>query len=223
VAATSEVLRDETVLRAREAWRIGLQNVYAATEAPGIAITSLDDVGMHVFEGSLVLEVVDEQGRAVPAGVPGAKVLVTSLVNRAQPLIRYELSDSVVLADGDDPSGRPYLRIERVDGRTDDILRFPGAGGEVRVYPHRLRAPFIALSAVSGYQLVHERGGRLRARVVPRLPAARDLVDRVQAALVRELRDAGVASPEVEVELVEEIERERGPAAKVKLVRSERE
>jgi hypothetical protein len=59
--------------------------------------------------------------------------------------------------------------------------------------------------------------------VVPRPPAARHLVERVRAARVRELRPAGAAAPAVEVELVEEIEREAGPAAKVKLVRSERE
>ena len=43
-------------------------NAYAATEAPGIAIGSRDDVGMHVFEDSVVLEVVDDSGRAGPAG-----------------------------------------------------------------------------------------------------------------------------------------------------------
>ncbi len=60
---------------------------------------------------------VDGDNRPVPPGVPGSKVLLTNLVNPAEPLVRYELADSVVLADGPDPSGRPDDRIERIDGR----------------------------------------------------------------------------------------------------------
>ena len=221
--ATSEVLTDETIAWAEEAWGSPPLNVYAATEAPGIAMASLERVGMHVCEESLVLEVVDEQNRPVPPGVPGAKVLLTNLVNRAQPLIRYELSDAVVLAEGPDTSGRPFTRIASVDGRSDDILRFrsPG-GGEVSVHPHRLRSPFSALLDVRQYQIVHERDGGLRIRIVPTPDAGRDLPQRVGAAVAHELEDAGVAEPVIRVVPVAEIEREPGHAAKLKLVTSAR-
>ena len=129
---------------------------------------------MHVWEESLVLEVVDEQSRPVPPGSAGTKVLLTNLVNHAQPLIRYELSDAVVLAQGPDPSGRPFLRIERVDGRSDDILSFRGRAGEVSVHPYRLRAPFSALLEVQQYQIVRERDEALTVRVVPRAGAGTD-------------------------------------------------
>jgi phenylacetate-CoA ligase len=194
-------------------------NVYAATEAPGIAMASLERVGMHVCEESVVLEVVDAEGRPVPAGVPGTKVLLTSLVNRVQPLIRYELSDAVVLADGHDPSGRPFTRIERVDGRSDDILTFAAAGGgTVDVHPYRLRSPFSGLFDVRQYQIAHARDGSLLVRVVPRRGAPADLAASVRSTLERELAAAGVASPRVAVQEVEAIEREAGHAGKLKLV-----
>jgi phenylacetate-coenzyme A ligase PaaK-like adenylate-forming protein len=222
VVAGSEVLTEETTRRIEQAWGITPVNVYAATEAPGIAIGSRDQVGMHLFENMVVLENVDAAGRPVPAGVPGSKVLLTTLVNRVQPLIRYELSDSVVLDVGPDPSGRPYTRVVRVDGRSDDILAFPRAGGgTVDVHPHRLRAPFSALVDVLQYQIVHQRDGGLRVEVVPAPAAPRELTGEVRAALVDELLAAGVAAPQVRVEVVERIEREPGPAAKLKLVRSE--
>jgi len=217
--ATSEVLTDEIARRAEEAWGAAPFNTYAATEAPGIAMGSPERVGMHVCEESVIVEVVDAENRPVPAGEPGSKVLLTSLTNRAQPLIRYELSDAVVLAEGPDPSGRPFVRIARVDGRTSDILRFrAAAGGEVSVHPFRLRAPFSALLDVRQYQLVHERNGAILARVVPRADAPDDLVTRVRDALVHELVAAGVAAPAVRVEVVAAIEREGGHGAKVKLV-----
>jgi hypothetical protein len=49
-------------------------------------------------------------------------VLLTNLVNRAQPLLRYELTDSVTLAGGPNPLGLPYARIASVDGRSDDVV-----------------------------------------------------------------------------------------------------
>jgi phenylacetate-coenzyme A ligase PaaK-like adenylate-forming protein len=217
--ATSEVLTDETMRRAEAAWGTAPFNTYAATEAPGIAMASPERVGMHVCEESVVVEVVDEDDRPVPAGLPGSKVLLTSLTNRAQPLVRYELSDAAVLAEGPDPSGRPFTRIARVDGRTSEILRFRAAGGgEVAVHPYRLRAPFSALLDVRQYQLVHERGGALVIRLVPRAGAPRDLVANVRDAVTRELAQAGVADPSVRIETVAAIERDGGHAAKVKLV-----
>jgi phenylacetate-coenzyme A ligase PaaK-like adenylate-forming protein len=216
----SEVLTDDAAGRIEAAWGIPALNVYAATEAPPIATASPANVGMHVWENVVVLEVVDEDDRPVPPGERGTKVLVTNLVNRTQPLIRYELSDSVMLADGPDPSGRPGLRIASVDGRSDDILRLPAVGGgEVRVHPFRLRSPFVRLHGVRQYQIVHRADG-LSVRVVLRDPAGRELLQTVRTAVETALREAGAAFP-VTVEVVDEIEREPGHAAKVKLVRTE--
>jgi hypothetical protein len=88
--------------------------------------------------------------RPVPPGVPGCKVLLTNLAARTLPLIRYELSDSVTIADGPNPAGRPYGLIASIDGRNDDIVHLPAkAGGTIAVPPYRLHAPFATLSWVS--------------------------------------------------------------------------
>jgi phenylacetate-coenzyme A ligase PaaK-like adenylate-forming protein len=218
VLTTSEVLTADAAARIERAWTRPVEG-YFTTEVPVIAGGSPDRVGLHVCEEAIV-EVVDDEGRPVPAGRPGSKVLLTNLVNRTQPLIRYELLDSVVLADGQDPSGRPFDRIARIDGRSDDILRLPAlAGGVVVVHPYRLRAPFARLLDVLQYQIVHRRGG-LEVRVVVRPGREADTVAHVRAAVEDAVRDAG-ADCRVDVEVVGGIEREPGPAAKVKLVRSE--
>src|SRR5262249_26690622 len=130
----SEVLTDEARQRMREAWSIEPVNIYASTEALFIASSTPPHPGLHIYEDLLVVEVVDEHNRPLPPGTPGFKVLITNLVNRIQPLIRYELSDSVVLAEGPDPSGLPYRRIASIDGRNDDFLRLPArAGGLISV------------------------------------------------------------------------------------------
>ena len=220
VVLAGEVLTDDVRRRLSDAWGIRPLEVYASTEALVLASESPDHIGLHVSDDLVVLEVVDERGRQVPGGVPGHKVLITSLVNRALPLIRYELSDTVTLAPGPDPSGRPFGRIERVDGRSDDVLHFPGAaGGEVAVLPYRLRAPFARFPEVLQYQIVLEEQ-RLAVRVVLRGDAPADAPASVAAALRTELDEAGAVPPPVEVERVAAIE-PRG-SAKPKLVKSRR-
>jgi phenylacetate-coenzyme A ligase PaaK-like adenylate-forming protein len=93
VLTTSEVLTEDAAARIEAAWTTPVEG-YFTTEVGVVAAGSLDHVGLHVCEEAIV-EVVDEAGRAVPPGRPGAKVLLTNLVNRAQPLIRYELLDCV--------------------------------------------------------------------------------------------------------------------------------
>ncbi len=219
VVTASEVLTEDAARTIESAWGSEPVNMYASTELGVIGIGSLDRVGMHVCEEGIV-EIVDEQGKPVPAGVPGSKVLLTNFVNAAQPLIRYELTDSVVLANGPDPSGRPYDRIALVDGRSDDILTLPAVGGgEVRVHPFRLRSPFVRLPQVRQYQIVQRADGLL-VRIVPRDIAAADLPEQARTVVESALDEAGVAVP-VNVSVVGEIERDPGHAAKVKLVVSE--
>ena len=85
-------------------------------------------------------------------------------------------------AEGPDPSGRPFDRVARVDGRSDDVLRLPGInGGRVVVHPYRLRAPFVRLLDVLQYQVVHRADGVL-VRVVVRSGAERDVAERVRGS-----------------------------------------
>jgi hypothetical protein len=72
----------------------------------------------------------------VAPGRPGAKVLLTNLINYAQPLIRYELTDSVVESPLPNPAGRPWRCLLSVDGRTADHPVSPRTG-----WRDRPRAP----------------------------------------------------------------------------------
>lgn len=213
----SEALSDEVRERVREAWGIEAFDVYVSTEGGMMAGECIAHRGCHVWEDMVVLEPVDEHNRPVPAGTPSDKVLLTNLGYRTQPLIRYELADSVTFAEGPNPTGRPYQRIERIEGRSADIIRLPAPnGGDVPVHPFHLRAPFGRLPEVRQYQIQHS-GGALRVRIVLAPSAGRDVPDRVESALLESLQAAGAVPPRVEVEPVAEIPR-RGDGAKLTLV-----
>jgi phenylacetate-CoA ligase len=92
--------------------------------------------GMHLFEDLLIPEVVDDGYRPVPPGESGSRLLVTVLSSRTIPLIRYEMTDRVRLATQPCPCGRPFRLVESIEGRTDDVLVLPAAGGgTVQIHP----------------------------------------------------------------------------------------
>jgi phenylacetate-CoA ligase len=220
IGTTSEVLTTEMRARIRQAWDLEPLDFYGTTEAAVPAASRPGQVGMDILEDLVVLEVVDQHNRPVPPGVPGHKVLLTNLVNHAQPLIRYELTDSVTLAGGPNPLGLPYARIAAIDGRSDDIISFPAAGsGHVAVHPFRLRTPFATMPQVRQYQIRHDLDG-LHVRVVLRPTAPPDTPARVRAALARELAATGAVSPPIRVTSVPEIPREGGHGAKLKLIQT---
>jgi phenylacetate-CoA ligase len=217
----SEPITADIVRRLDAAWGVRPANVYATTEAPIVASSSPQDACLDVAEDLVVVEVVDGDGREVAPGTPGERVLITNLASRALPLIRYELGDVVTPAAGPSPAGRPYRRLAAVEGRSGDMLRLRARdGGPVRVHPFRLGRPLALFPAVRQFQF-GLAGERISLRVVLRPEAPRDLPERLRAALVRELADAGAAAPDVRVEPVERIPRDGGPGAKLKLVRTE--
>lgn len=134
---SSEVLTDSTRRAIESAWGRAPFAVYAATETAGIAAECEHRSGMHLFEDLVITEVVDEECQPVADYEFGAKVLVTVLGSRLLPLIRYEMGDSVRLSRGDPcPCGRPFARLEAVQGRQQESLRMTRrSGGCVVVQP----------------------------------------------------------------------------------------
>jgi phenylacetate-coenzyme A ligase PaaK-like adenylate-forming protein len=164
---------------------------YGASEFLNIAF-ECEEGALHVNDDWAVLEPVDEAYRPVPADTPSASVLITSLANRVQPLVRYELGDSVVRLSKPCACGRPFPVI-RVDGRRDDILRLRDAKGhEVPILPMALCTAVEEGSGAHRFQVVQTGSKALRVRVEP-APRTRRTTARVQTALRRFLESQGLA------------------------------
>ena len=112
----------------KEAWGLRVFDTYGATEYAPIAAECAYG-RKHLFDDEAIIEIVDEEGRAVPSGVRGDRVLLTVLGRRTQPLIRYEISDMVTPLDGACECGRPFRLIAAIEGRLEDILYFPDRTG----------------------------------------------------------------------------------------------
>jgi phenylacetate-CoA ligase len=221
IASSGETHTDELRDAIRAAWGTSSFEMYAMTEA-GILGSHCDrHSGIHLFEDQAIVEVVDERGRPVPAGQVGHKLLVTNLVTRVQPLIRYEVSDMVAMAAERCPCGRPFRLLAAVAGRNDDILYLPAAaGGTVAVHPMALRTALAGIPGLAQYKVVHDADGlHVRAALRPGA-AAEETVRQVTDRLAEKLAAQGVARPAVQVELRDHLQDERDTAGKFKLVES---
>ena len=112
-------------------------------------------MGIHLAEDLLIYEVVDHDGHRVPDGTPGSRILVTTLFNRALPLIRYELSDIATVESGPCACGRPYARVTAIEGRREDYMTLRAlVGGTIRIHAGRLRAPLAGVPGLRQFQVV---------------------------------------------------------------------
>ena len=126
---------------------------YAASEVPGLAIRC-DEGSFHVNTDWYLFEPVDERYQPVPAGTTSHTVLVTNLANRVQPLIRYDLGDSVEVATAPCPCGS-VLPAVAVEGRTNDILTFQSPDGHaVRILPLALATVVEETPGVHRFQAI---------------------------------------------------------------------
>jgi phenylacetate-coenzyme A ligase PaaK-like adenylate-forming protein len=117
-----------------------LVNEYGASECMSIAF-SCREGWLHVNAEWVVLEPVDRDFRPTPPGHRSHTVLLTNLANRVQPIIRYDLGDSVLTSPRPCPCGSPLPAI-RAEGRRDDILALRSTDGLV------IRLSPLALSTV---------------------------------------------------------------------------
>lgn len=134
----SETFSDETRKRIENYFGIECFDIYGMTETGGIGTTGQDckaHCGLHVWEDQYITEIIDPKtGEPLPDGEYG-EVVFTSLNREAMPIIRYRTHDiSRILSREKCACGRTSLRIDRITGRTDDMLIVKG----VNFYPRQV-------------------------------------------------------------------------------------
>ncbi|GGN87266.1 hypothetical protein GCM10010112_69720 [Actinoplanes lobatus] len=145
----------------RSTFRAKVRDHYACSEFMGLA-HGCDQDWLHVSADWAILEPVDEEYRPVPAGEPSHTVLLTNLANRVQPIIRYDLGDSLTVRPDPCPCGN-RLPAVRVQGRGSDMLVFPGA---VSLPPLAVGTLVDRSPGVRMFQVVQDAPNRLTIRLL---------------------------------------------------------
>ncbi|MCX7990593.1 MAG: phenylacetate--CoA ligase [Proteobacteria bacterium] len=125
---------------------------------PGFSGECIFKRGLHIWEDHFIAEIVDTENFGVlPEGEKG-ELVVTSLTKEALPVIRYRTKDLTVINHEKCECGRTMARMERVKGRSDDMLIIKG----VNVFPSQIEDVVFSIAGVQHqYQLIVDKKGRL--------------------------------------------------------------
>jgi phenylacetate-CoA ligase len=120
LVTSAEVLEAEERALLQDVFGCEVFDRYGCREVSVLASECPAHSGMHVMAEGLYLEIETPAGPAAPGAM--GSILVTDLLNRAMPLIRYRIGDLGAWAAGACPCGRALPRLERVAGRVTDFL-----------------------------------------------------------------------------------------------------
>jgi phenylacetate-CoA ligase len=196
--------------------RSSLEQLYGAPIFDVYGTSETKEIGwqcragrMHLNQDVVHVEVVDDHGQAVPAGVEG-DLIATSLVNTAMPLLRYRTGDRGVLLNERCTCGCALPLLGVVTGRSADTLILQDG---YRISPYALTCAIERVPGLLRYQVSQLDRSRLRVRAIPDAGADR-------AAITAQVRTAlryDVAPfLDADVEFVDRLP--RGPLAKFRVV-----
>lgn len=164
ITSSGETLSPQNRKQIEASFGCTLTESYGCSEATPLTITCRHQ-RLHANSDWFILEAVDDLYQPVPAGQPSHTVLITNLANHVQPIIRYELGDSITVDADSCPCGSPLPSL-RVVGRTDEILSFTTLDGEkVQLLPLALSTVVEETLGVRRCQIVQTGATRLEVRL----------------------------------------------------------
>lgn len=182
VLTSSESLAPAERERIAAAFGAKVRDNYGCSEFVAIAY-NCGHGWLHVHADWVILEPVDENFQPVPPGQPSQSVLLTNLANHAQPILRYNLGDRLLVNPAPCACGSPLPAI-RVEGRTDEILRLARPDGtRVPVLPLALWSVIKETPGVYRFQVIQTGPAALRIRLETKTPSANGAVNGVWEAL----------------------------------------
>jgi phenylacetate-coenzyme A ligase PaaK-like adenylate-forming protein len=164
VVPGGETLTPDTRARIATAFQAKVRAAYACGEC-GFLTAGCAHGWYHVNSDWVVLEPVDADHRPVPPGRLSHTVLISNLANRVQPILRYDLGDSVMIRPDPCPCGSPLPAVQ-VQGRVADLLTFPTDRGDVSISPMSFGTA-LAVPGMGQFQLVQTAPATLRVRLRP--------------------------------------------------------
>ncbi len=195
-------------------------DIYGLTETmgPGVAVECMEQDGLHLAEDHFYAEIINPAtGEVLPDGEWG-ELVITTTDREASPVVRYRTRDITRIIPGECPCGCTHRRIDRLHGRTDDMLIIRG----VNVFPSQIEDVMKHFDEVSSwYQIELDTRGSLdvvtlKVETNPNFPldsigAVEGLQGKIQSALKTAL------SVGIKVKLVEpkSIPRSEGKAKRV--------
>lgn len=131
-------------------------NIYGLTEimGPGVALECPDQDGLHIMEDHFYPEIIDSETMKVLEDGEKGELVITTLTRHGMPIIRFRTKDVTSLRRGKCACSRTHVKMERITGRTDDMLKIRG----VAVFPSQIEKALLKMDGIEPhYQIIVTR------------------------------------------------------------------
>lgn len=152
----SEMWTEEMRLKIEETFNCKAYNIYGLTElmGPGVAVECSNQNGLHISEDIFYPEIIDHKtGKTLKPGEKGELVL-TNLQREGMPIIRFRTKDITSLNYEKCDCSRTFVKMSRITGRTDDMIKVKG----VAIFPSQIEKALLKISRIEPhYQIIVTR------------------------------------------------------------------
>ncbi|MBE0558706.1 MAG: phenylacetate--CoA ligase, partial [Proteobacteria bacterium] len=185
---------------------------------PGMAFECPEQNGMHIWEDNYIVEIIDPVTlRTLPEGEEG-ELVMTTLRREGMPIIRYRTKDLTRIIPGPCPCGRTHRRIERIKGRTDDMMILKG----VNIFPIQIERRLMEIPGVgTNFLIVLDREGYNDSMTV-KVEIQREFfggdlsqLEALRRRIVEELRSDILITPRVDLLEPDSLPKSEGKAVRV--------
>jgi phenylacetate-CoA ligase len=198
LAMVGEPLLPHARRRIARGFRAPVFDAYASVEFTGMAWECPQGGPLHTCDDGMIVEIVRD-GVPVAEGERG-EVVVTGLLSKTVPFIRYRMRDIATRGAETCACGQPFSTLSKIQGRVLHYLKVPGIGW---MHPFELSTPLLEHETgwIDQFQLVQESESRLQLRIAPLRAPTRETIQRLEK-LAHDKLGSGI---HFEIELVDEL------------------
>ena len=195
-------------------------NSYGLSEmnGPGMAFECPEQNGMHIWEDNYIIEIIDPVTlRPLPEGEQG-ELVATTLLREGMPILRYRTKDLTRIIPGPCPCGRTHRRIERIMGRTDDMMILKG----VNIFPIQIEKRLMGIPGVGVNFLIILDREHYNDQMTVKVEVQRDFfggdlqqLEILRRRIVEELKSDILITPKVDLVEQDSLPKSEGKAVRV--------
>ncbi len=214
---------DEQRRRIEQMLGVKAYNSFGMSEmcGPGVAFECTYQNGLHIWEDYYIVEIINPDTlEPVPDGEVGELVL-TTLNREAMPLLRYRTRDLTRILTGPCPCGRHHLRLDRMKGRSDDMIILKG----VNIFPIQIETILMQFKELGSDYLITLETAESNDEMIVEVELNELFTDdysRLQALtreITRQLKDEILVTPHVRLVPRGSLPKSEGKAVRVKDLR----
>ena len=195
-------------------------NSYGLSEmnGPGVAFECPCQEGMHIWEDSFLTEIIDPQTLQPVADGEEGELVMTTLERKGMPLLRYRTKDLTRIIPAPCTCGRTHRRIERIKGRTDDMLILKG----VNIFPMQIEKKLMEIPGVGTNFLIILKREEFNDSMTVKVEVTKDYfsgevkqLEALRRKIIEELKSEILITPRVDLVEPESIPKGEGKAMRV--------